>query len=172
MSHSAWWAESYRTHQTQMRFLKTLPLLVNSSGCLYLTSCHVVTLRSTRTRSWSSRSWHCPSAASTARRAAAGPDRWSSCRWEEALASLSLSIIHSPAPVPNTWGRSAECVAGFSSALRATSPPAPSTWSLAPTAALSSWRAATCPITCSTTALSARSSVSFAAASSPARPTR
>lgn len=56
--------------------------------------------------------------------------------------------------------------------LRATSPPAPSTWSRAPTAAPSSWRAATCPTTCSTTAPSARSSASSAAASLPEKPTR
>lgn len=56
--------------------------------------------------------------------------------------------------------------------LRATSPPAPSMWFPAPIAAPSSWRAVTCPTTCSTTAPSARSSASSVAASSPAKPTR
>lgn len=55
-------------------------------------------LRSTQIQSWSSRSWLCPSAASTARRAAAGQARWSSCRWGASMRS-DLSPPPSPSPL-------------------------------------------------------------------------
>lgn len=58
-----------------------------------VTPCDFVLLfffRSTLIQNWSSRSWRCPSAASTVRRDAAGLARWSSCRWEASISSLTF----------------------------------------------------------------------------------
>lgn len=89
-------------------------------------------------------------------------------RPDEAAASTLVSLLH-PRP---TRGCVCPSLITLSLCLRDTSPPAPSMWFPAPTAAPSSWRAATCPTTCSTTAPSARWSASSVVASSPARPTR
>lgn len=131
MSHSARWAESYRTHQLQMTFLKTLPLSVNSSGCLYLFFPDF--MPRCRPQIYPDPELE--------QQILALPIRCihseEGCRWtgqmkqlqvrRSSCFSLSLPVIHSPTSVPNKWGRSAERVAGFSSTLRATSPPAPST---------------------------------------------
>uniref|UniRef100_A0AAZ3PRQ6 Tnf receptor-associated factor 4a n=1 Tax=Oncorhynchus tshawytscha TaxID=74940 RepID=A0AAZ3PRQ6_ONCTS len=57
-------------------FLRHLQLTtVRGSSSAQRTSCPWTMPRSTLTQSWSSRSWLCPSAASTVRKAVAGPDR-------------------------------------------------------------------------------------------------